>query len=116
MQHQSLRKKFSPIRMIKLQKLKQQDIHKGETVLGLFIDSVKVFFASSSCASEAFFCYGQGQHNMAKITLVGKDTVSAGLYLSFFLLLWCFDPGWMPGAHQSLCITPVLSWTGERKI
>ena len=30
-------------------------------------------------------------------------------------LLWWVDPGWMPGAHQSCSITPLLSWTGERK-
>jgi len=25
------------------------------------------------------------------------------------------DPGWTPGAYQSCSITPLLSWTGERK-
>lgn len=30
--------------------------------------------------------------------------------------LWLVDPGWMPGANQSGSITPLLSWTAERKI
>ena len=29
--------------------------------------------------------------------------------------VWWVDPGWTPGAHQSRSITPLLSWTGERK-
>ena len=29
--------------------------------------------------------------------------------------VWWGDPGWMPSAHQSRSITPLLNWTGERK-
>ena len=30
-------------------------------------------------------------------------------------IMWWGDPGWRPGAPQSCSITPLLSWTGERK-
>ena len=30
--------------------------------------------------------------------------------------LWRIDPGWMPGAHQSCSITPLLSWTEGENI
>lgn len=29
--------------------------------------------------------------------------------------MWWVDVGWMPGTHQSLFITPLHKWTGERK-
>jgi len=32
------------------------------------------------------------------------------------LLMQWVDPGWMPGTHQSCSVTPLLSWTGQRKI
>ena len=31
-------------------------------------------------------------------------------------VVWWVDPGWMPGPHQSHSITPLLNWTGERKL
>ena len=31
------------------------------------------------------------------------------------LALWWVDLDWTPGAHQSLSITSLLSWTGRRK-
>ena len=33
---------------------------------------------------------------------------------SFDRMRWV-DPGWMPGAHKSRSVIPLLSWTGERK-
>ena len=32
-----------------------------------------------------------------------------------FCMVWWVDPGWRPSAHQICSVTPLLSWTGERK-
>jgi len=31
------------------------------------------------------------------------------------VFLWWVDPGWTPGAHQRGSVTPLLSWTEEKK-
>ena len=46
-----------------------------------------------------------------------NSSIDDELFSESFLngILWWADPGWMPSAHQSCSITPLLSWTGERK-
>ena len=46
---------------------------------------------------------------------VCSDTVQNEKMLLAGENIWWVDPGWMRGTHQSRFITPLLSWTGERK-
>lgn len=47
----------------------------------------------------------------------GKKTHNFSLFtdIDFNKILWWVDPGWMLGAQQSQSVTPLPSWTGERK-